>query len=367
MKQKIIKVFFLFVLFFIVFQMKSFAKTYQTDYYNISVPDTFVKNNASSSPENVEEAYFSNLKWDNDGYVMIQIYIVKKPLTEKYNQASINAEAQAIEAASSFSCSYSILNKDLTTISDFETKRLAYENSYYKIFKYYYDEYTVATNNFTTYIKFITNKKNFINSNEQKNILKSIDVKDEKYDRIPFSDVSVDKWYYNAVKYTYQNNLIAGYNKTTFAPNDKLTRGMIVTILYRMENSPNNDGKSGFSDVESNKWYSKAIKWAVENEIVHGYGGTNNFGPNNNIIRQDLVVILRNYAKFKNKDINQKTELTSFSDSGSVGKYAINAVKWAVKTGVITGNANKTINPLGNATRAEAAAMIQKYCNKIGK
>ncbi|MBP3597794.1 MAG: leucine-rich repeat protein, partial [Clostridia bacterium] len=84
-----------------------------------------------------------------------------------------------------------------------------------------------------------------------------------------FKDVKRDDWFYNAVKYTYENKMISGYNSTTFAPNDKLTRGMIVTILYRMENSPNNNGKSKFSDVPSTEWYSKAIKWAVDNHIVH--------------------------------------------------------------------------------------------------
>ncbi|MBP3595865.1 MAG: S-layer homology domain-containing protein, partial [Clostridia bacterium] len=86
---------------------------------------------------------------------------------------------------------------------------------------------------------------------------------------LSFEDVKKEDWFYNAVRYTYFNKMISGYNSTTFAPNDKLTRGMIVTILYRMENSPNNNGKSKFSDVPSTEWYSKAIKWAVDNHIVH--------------------------------------------------------------------------------------------------
>ncbi|MBP3597795.1 MAG: S-layer homology domain-containing protein, partial [Clostridia bacterium] len=142
---------------------------------------------------------------------------------------------------------------------------------------------------------------------------------------------------------------------------------MIVTILYRMENSPNNNGKSKFSDVPSTEWYSKAIKWAVDNHIVHGYGGTNKFGPNDNIIRQDLAGILRNYAKYKKKNTNIQSNISKFSDYKKVDSYANSSMQWAVGTGVITGNANGTLNPKGNATRAEAAAMIQKYCQKVGR
>ena len=184
---------------------------------------------------------------------------------------------------------------------------------------------------------------------------------------LPFYDVSKDAWYFNAVKYTYNNKIISGYSKTEFAPNDMLTRGMIVTILYRMEGSPNNDGKSEFSDVETNAWYSKAIKWAVRNEIVHGYGGTNNFGPKDNILRQDLAGILRNYANYKNKNVKVSSDLSKFSDSKNISGYAKASMKWAVGKGVITGNKNGTLNPKGNATRAEAAAMIQKYCEKVGR
>ena len=181
-----------------------------------------------------------------------------------------------------------------------------------------------------------------------------------------FKDVKSSDWFYNAVKYTYKNNIIKGYNDTTFAPNDKLTRGMIVTILYRMEGSPNNDGKSRFTDVNSSEWYAKAIKWAVDNGIVHGYGGTSKFGPEDNIIRQDLAGILRNYAKYKGKNVNVTSDLTKFKDYKQVDSYANTSVQWAVGKGVITGNDDGTLNPKGTATRAEAAAMIQKYCNKVG-
>ena len=182
-----------------------------------------------------------------------------------------------------------------------------------------------------------------------------------------FEDVKKDDWFYNAVKFTYENDIIKGYNDKTFAPNDNLTRGMMVTILYRMDGAEANDGKSKFADVDSKEWYAAPIKWAVENGIVHGYANTNNFGPNDNIIRQDLAGILGNYASYKGKYATLNKGLNDFSDYKAVDEYAVSSMKWAVSVGVITGNADKTLNPKGNATRAEVAAMMEKYCKKVGR
>ena len=184
-----------------------------------------------------------------------------------------------------------------------------------------------------------------------------------------FTDLEPNSWYMSCVDFVYREGLIKGYSdpdhEGMFGPNDKITRAQIVTILYRMEGSPNNDGKSKFTDVNSSEWYAKAIKWAVDCGVVHGYDGTSKFGPNDNIIRQDLAGILRNYAKYKGKNVNVTADLTKFKDYKKVDSYANTAVQWAVGKGVITGNDDGTLNPKGNATRAEAAAMIQKYCNKV--
>lgn len=185
--------------------------------------------------------------------------------------------------------------------------------------------------------------------------------------RVPYQDVKSTDWYFNAVKYNVSNKIILGYNSTTFAPNAKLTRGMIVTILYRMEGAPSVSGNNKFADVNSNEWYSKAVKWATDNGIVHGYEGKNQFGPNDNIIRQDLAVILRNYANYKKKNTNVTASLTKFKDYENVNSYANAAMQWAVGSGVITGNDDGTLKPKGNASRAEAASMIQKYCYNVGK
>ena len=183
---------------------------------------------------------------------------------------------------------------------------------------------------------------------------------------MPFIDVNKTDWYYGDVKYVYENKLITGYNDgKTFGPNDKITRAMIVTILYRMEGNPSVTGKSGFSDVADNVWYSKAIKWATDKGIVHGYN-SDKFGPNDNVIKQDLMVILRNYAKYKKKDTNVSFDLSSYSDRNKIASYAKTAIEWAVKNEILKGG-NGKLNPQGAASRAETAAYIHRYCTKIGR
>ena len=211
--------------------------------------------------------------------------------------------------------------------------------------------------------------KYYKDSDEVKKIINSFKIRDTviKSNGIPFTDVSRNSWYYNAVKFVNDNKIVSGYNAYTFAPYDKLTRGMLVTILWRMEGSPDNDGVSKFTDVDSKAWYAKAVKWAADNKIVSGYTGTTKFGPKDNILRQDLAGVLRNYAKYKGKNVNVTTDLTKFKDYKKISSYANESMQWAVGTGVISGNGNGTLDPKGNANRAEAAAMIQKYCNKVGQ
>ena len=183
---------------------------------------------------------------------------------------------------------------------------------------------------------------------------------------LPFEDVSKDKWYYNAIDYVYSNNIIKGYDKSHFGPEDVLTRGQLVTVLYRMEGEQPIEGTPIFPDVQdSSKYYYKAIKWATDNKIVSGYN-TGFFGPNDIITREQLAVILNKYAKFKEKDVSQSDELERFSDVDQISGYALNQIKWAVGAGVISGNKNGTLNPKGQASRAEVSAMIEKYCKKIG-
>ena len=196
-----------------------------------------------------------------------------------------------------------------------------------------------------------------------------INVLDVKNPKLPFTDVKEDDWFYSSVKYVYNRGIILGTSDTTFNPRTKLTRGMLVTILHRMEGKPTPTTENKFNDVYKALYYYDAIRWATEKGIVHGYDdGSGNFGPDDNVTRQDLAVILRNYAQYKGKNVNVTTDLSSFSDSNLISNYAKTAMQWAVGKGVITGNDTpngRTLTPHANSQRAEAAAMIYNYCTKV--
>ena len=182
---------------------------------------------------------------------------------------------------------------------------------------------------------------------------------------LPFTDVSGNNWFYSSVKYTYEKGIILGTSNTTFNPNTKLTRGMLVTILHRMDGKPAPTTQNKFSDVYKSQYYYDAVIWAAEKGIVHGYDdGT--FGPDEDITRQDLAVMIRNFARYKGKNVNVTSDLNKFKDGNLVSDYANSAVEWATGTGVITGNNNgESLTPHGKATRAETAGMMYNYCTKV--
>ena len=188
-----------------------------------------------------------------------------------------------------------------------------------------------------------------------------------KYDYItfkdkdmPFSDVSSNSWYYNAVKYAYSKGIMTGYTSTKFAPNDKITRGMFIMVLWKKEGSPYASSINQFVDVGNNDYYASAITWGVNNKIISGYNSSY-FGPTDYITREQIAVILQQYCKYKGDNAKSTGNLTGFSDYKNVSSYATWGMKWAVGSGVITGSSGK-LQPKANATRAEVAAMMQKYC-----
>lgn len=181
---------------------------------------------------------------------------------------------------------------------------------------------------------------------------------------LPFKDVEPSDWSYSAIKYMYDNGYMSGASSTKFAPKEKLTRGMLVTILHNMEGRPYVSGKCSFSDVQDTQaYYYSAIKWASRNGIVSGYPN-GKFGPNDPIKRQDLAVILNQYCRYKGKYKKVIANFSQFSDSNKIESYAKWGMNWAVGTGVITGS-NGKLNPQGTATREEVASMIYKYCLNI--
>lgn len=179
-----------------------------------------------------------------------------------------------------------------------------------------------------------------------------------------FVDVKTGSWYYSAVQYASANGLMTGISANSFGPNMDTTRGMIVTILYRLENEPAVSQAAVFDDVKANQYYEKAVVWANANGIVTGYGN-GLFGPNDTITREQMAAILYRYASYKGYDVSAKNDLAAFSDAGDISKYAVDAMKWANAEGIITGVTSSTIVPAGSAVRAQAASILMRFCESV--
>lgn len=178
-----------------------------------------------------------------------------------------------------------------------------------------------------------------------------------------FTDVNTDDWFAEAVQYMLDNEMMNGTSATTFGPNTTTTRGMIVTILYRLEGEPD-AAASNFTDVAANMYYADAVAWAQANNIVNGIT-TTTFGPDNAITREQMAAILYRYAQFKGYDVTASNDLSSYTDASRISAYATTAMQWANAEGLITGNTTTTINPIGNATRAEVATILMRFCENI--
>lgn len=186
----------------------------------------------------------------------------------------------------------------------------------------------------------------------------------EAVEPLPFTDVTEESWYYDAVRYIYENSLMSGTSNTLFTPDLTTTRGMIVTILYRLEDTPIVSGGSDFTDVEIGQWYSDAIAWAAANNIVGGYGN-GLFGPDDPITREQLAAILYRYAQYKGYDTTASADLSHYADLDQLSEWAQEAVAWANSEGIISGTSAVTLAPKDSATRAQAAAMMMRFCENI--
>lgn len=181
---------------------------------------------------------------------------------------------------------------------------------------------------------------------------------------LPFTDVKSGNWFYDAVKYAYEQGLMTGTSATTFAPSGTMNRAMIVTVLYRLEKSPAVTGASKFTDVPAGQWYSDAVAWAAANKIVNGYDETT-FGPMNAVTREQMAAILFRYEQVKGlENVTLEENLNRFPDQNKISAYAIPALQWAVGQKIINGNADGTLAPTGTATRAQVAQIFTNLLNK---
>ena len=186
-------------------------------------------------------------------------------------------------------------------------------------------------------------------------------------DTMHFDDVRRGDWFYDDAAYVYANGLMSGTSAYRFSPDLSTTRAMIVTILWRLEGEPVVNFAMRFADVSPDKWYGEAIRWAAASGIVNGYSETA-FGPNDNITREQLAAMLYRYAQYKKADVSvgEDTNILSFDDAFDVSGYAVSAMQWACGAGVMQG-ANGKLLPTAEATRAQTAAMLHRFCEDVLK
>lgn len=201
-----------------------------------------------------------------------------------------------------------------------------------------YDFNTPVTSSFTLYAKWIEEGKTL------------------------YTDVKKNDWFFETVEYVSKNGFMNGISETEFAPNKTLTRAMFVTVLYRMENSPETSN-TVFTDVEKGSWYEKAVAWALENGIVNGISETE-FAPDDAVTREQMAAIIYRYAKFKNYDVSVNAEI-SYTDKTGISDYAASAVAWAYERNIMSGNDDGSFAPADNATRAQSAAVFMRIAENL--
>lgn len=181
----------------------------------------------------------------------------------------------------------------------------------------------------------------------------------------PFTDVALGTWYYQAVEFVYDYGYMDGVSATRFDPDGALSRGMLAKVLYNVEEEQR-DFPTEFSDVPNSAWYADAVNWAAANDIVKGYG-KDKFGPEDLVTREQMAAILYRYARYKGYDLSAQAALDGYADAAQVSAYAADAMKWAVGSGLITGTSGTTLSPAGSATRAQAAVILARFCQTLAQ
>lgn len=198
------------------------------------------------------------------------------------------------------------------------------------------------------------------------NEVNNTDEKEETQEEIPttnkntYKDVKPSDWYYEAVNYVTENALMNG-TTAGFEPNANMTRAMLVTVLYRLNGNKKVSGENVFTDIKSGEWYYEAVLWAAKNGIVNGVEDAL-FAPNENITREQIAAVLYRYANLKGYNFAKLSELSDFEDTKNVSGFAVDAMKWANESGIISGTSKTTLRPKDTATRAQVATMLMRFC-----
>lgn len=182
---------------------------------------------------------------------------------------------------------------------------------------------------------------------------------------MPFNDVNENDWFYGAVEYVHDNGLMNGVSENEFAPQMKLTRAMMVSVLANLEGAASSENNA-FSDVPDNAWYADAVNWAATVGVTNGFeDGT--FRPNDSLTREQMAAMLYNYAAYKGYDLTAVGDLSQFADADQISAWAEDVVSWAVGADILHGMGNDMLSPTGTATRAEVAAVLANYCENVAK
>ena len=179
---------------------------------------------------------------------------------------------------------------------------------------------------------------------------------------LPFADVSKGAWYYDAVQYVYENDLFSGTSGTTFEPQTPMTRGMLVSVLWRLDGKPAVPAENPFTDVAPRVWYTSGVLWAASEDIVSGMGG-GIFAPNENITREQMASIMMRYAAYKGIAVEARADLSGYADSGKISKWAKQSVSWANAVGeLVFHHISKFDNIYENLCRKNTRFRIRLHC-----
>ncbi|MCI8870518.1 MAG: S-layer homology domain-containing protein [Lawsonibacter sp.] len=179
---------------------------------------------------------------------------------------------------------------------------------------------------------------------------------------LPFLDVPEDSWFYGAVKYAFDNKLMSGSSETAFNPDGMTSRAALLSILYNFEDRPETDAAVNYSDVQS-QWFAEAASWAKANGLAQGVV-EDELSGDTPLTREQMAIILYNFARYKEFDTQGRADLSAFSDAGSVSEGARDALSWANHAGLING-AGGALSPAGTATRAQLASILKNFCQNV--
>lgn len=177
---------------------------------------------------------------------------------------------------------------------------------------------------------------------------------------LPFGDVHEAEYWYDSIYYVCAKGLFSGTSQTDFIPEGNMTRGMLVTVLYRLEGLPTANYTNSFTDVQENSWYKDAIMWASNKGIVSGYA-EGIFAPDDPVLREQIAVILYNYAKYKGYSVTSSIDLENYTDASDIDTWALTAMKWVNAEGIIVGTSSTTLSPLEAAKRGQVATILKRF------